>query len=122
MEEVKQGYPGLLHSKWECKYHVVFIPKRRRRAMFGQVRPHLGKIFHALAQQKECQILEGHLLPDHVHMGIAVAPKHPVASVIGFSKGRGPSLWLGSLAARSAISPGNSFGLGDTRYPPLVLN
>ena len=68
MEEVKQGYQSLSHSKWDCKYHVVFIPKKRRRTLFGQVRRHLGKIFHALAQQKECQILEGHLLPDHVHM------------------------------------------------------
>ena len=56
--------------------------------MFGQVRRHLGKIFHALAQQKECQILEGHLLSDHVHMCIAIPPKHPVASVIGFLKGK----------------------------------
>lgn len=83
MEEVKQGYQSLSHSKWDCKYHIVFIPKKRRRALFGQVRRHLGKIFHALAQQKECQILEGHLLPDHVHMCIAIPPKHPVASVIG---------------------------------------
>jgi len=59
MEEVKQEYQSISHSKWDCKYHVVFIPKKRRKALFGQVRRHLGKIFHALAQQKECQILEG---------------------------------------------------------------
>ena len=88
MEEVKQDYQSLSHSKWVCKYHVVFIPKKRRKALFGQVRRHLGKIFHALAQQKECRILEGHLLPDHVHMCIAIPPKHPVASVIGFLKGK----------------------------------
>ena len=56
--------------------------------MFGKLRPHLGAIFHALARQKECQILEGHLLPDHVNMCIAIPPKHPVASVIGFLKGK----------------------------------
>jgi len=65
MEEVKQGYQSLSHSKWDCKYHIGFIPKRRRKALFVQVRSHLGEIFHALARQKECQILERHLLPDH---------------------------------------------------------
>ena len=81
-------YQSLSHSKWDCKYHVVFVPKRRRKAIFGQKRQHLGAIFHALARQKECQIIEGHLMPDHVHMCIAIPPKHPVASVIGFLKGK----------------------------------
>lgn len=60
-------YQSLSHSKWDCKYHVVFIPKRRRKVVFGKMRPQLGEIFHALARQKECQILEGHVMPDHVH-------------------------------------------------------
>src|SRR5262244_1884479 len=77
-------YQSLAHSKWDCKYHVVFVPKRRRKAIFGNIRRQLGPVFHALAQQKECQIVEGHLMPDHVHMCIAIPPKHPVASVIGF--------------------------------------
>ena len=81
-------YQSLSHSKWDCKYHVVFVPKRRRKAIFGQARRQLGAIFHALARQKECQIIEGHLMPDHVHMCIAIPPKHPVASVIGFLKGK----------------------------------
>ena len=81
-------YQSLSHSKWDCKYHVVFVPKRRRKAMFGQIRRQLGQIFHGLARQKECQILEGRLMPDHVHMCIAISPKHPVASVIGFLKGK----------------------------------
>ena len=80
-------YQSLAHSKWDCKYHVVFVPKRRRKAVFGNIRRQLGPIFHALAKQKECQIVEGHLMPDHVHMCIAIPPKHPVASVIGFLKG-----------------------------------
>ena len=88
MEENIQGYRSLSHSKWDCKYHVVFIPKRRRKALFGRARRQLGEIFHALAQQKECQILEGHLMPDHVHMCIAIPPKYAVASVIGFMKGK----------------------------------
>ena len=81
-------YQSLSHSQWDCKYHVVFVPKRRRKVLFGKTRRHLGEIFHALARQKECQILDGHLLPDHVHMCIAIPPKHPVASVIGFLKGK----------------------------------
>ena len=58
-------YQSLSHSKWDCKYHVVFVPKRRRKVIFGQTRRQLGPIFHSLAKQKECQIIEGHLMPDH---------------------------------------------------------
>ena len=82
------SFQSMSHSKWDCKYHVVFIPKRRRKAVFGNIRKHLGVIFHELARQKECQIIEGHLMPDHVHMCIAIPPKYAVASVIGFLKGK----------------------------------
>lgn len=85
---MQQTYQSLSHSRWDCKYHVVFVPKRRRKVLYGEVRQQLGAIFHELARQKECQILEGHLLPDHVHMVIAIPPKHAVASVIGFLKGK----------------------------------
>ncbi len=70
------------HSKWDCKYQVVFMPKRRRKAIFGSIRSQLGLIFHALAKQKECQIMEEYLMPDYVHLCIAIPPQHPVASVI----------------------------------------
>jgi putative transposase len=83
-----ESFKSLAHSKWDCKYHVVFIPKRRRKAMFGTIRKHLGTIFHDLARQKECTIIEGHIMPDHVHMCIEIPPKHSVASVIGFIKGK----------------------------------
>ena len=79
---------SLAHSRWDCKYHVVFIPKYRRKAIYGEVRQLLGEIFHDLARQKECRIIEGHLLADHVHMCIEIPPKHAVASVIGFLKGK----------------------------------
>ncbi len=79
---------SLAHSRWDCKYHVVFIPKYRRRAIYGELRKMLGEIFHDLARQKECRIVEGHLLADHVHMCIEIPPKHAVASVIGFLKGK----------------------------------
>ena len=79
---------SLAHSRWECKYHVVFIPKYRRKAIYGEVRQMLGEIFHDLARQKECRIIEGYLLADHVHMCLEIPPKHAVASVIGFLKGK----------------------------------
>lgn len=81
-------YQSLSHSRWNCKFHVVFVPKRRRKTLFGNIRKKLGPIFHELARQKECRIVEGHLSPDHVHMCIEIPPKHAVASVIGFLKGK----------------------------------
>lgn len=79
---------SLSHSKWECKYHVVFIPKRRRKTLYGALRKHLGEVFHRLAGQKESRIEEGHLMPDHVHMLISIPPKYAVSQVIGFIKGK----------------------------------
>ncbi|QOC23780.1 IS200/IS605 family transposase [Wenzhouxiangella sp. AB-CW3] len=79
---------SLSHSKWECKYHVVFIPKYRRKALFGQLRRHLGEVFHRLARQKESRIEEGHLMPDHVHMLISIPPKYAVSQVVGYIKGK----------------------------------
>lgn len=81
-------YDSLSHSKWECKYHVVFIPKCRRKTLYVQLGKHLGEVFRKLAAQKECRIEEGHLLPDHVHMLIAIPPKYAVSQVIGFIKGK----------------------------------
>ncbi len=68
-------YQKLNHTAWNCKYHVVFIPKRRKKVIFGELRQYLGEIFHELARQKECEIVEGHLLKDHVHMCISIPPK-----------------------------------------------
>jgi len=79
---------SLKHTRWECKYHVVFIPKCRRKKLYQQLRQHLGEVFRQLAQQKESRILEGHLVVDHVHMLISIPPKYAVAQVIGFIKGK----------------------------------
>ena len=79
---------SLNHSVWDCKYHVVFIPKCRRRTLYGELRRHLGEVFRQLALQKESRIDEGHLLVDHVHMLIAIPPKYAVAQVMGFIKGK----------------------------------
>src|ERR1035437_318124 len=84
MDECK----SLNHTKWECKYHVVFIPKYRRKALYKELRRHLGEVFRQLAKQKESQIEEGHLLSDHVHMMIQIPPKYAVSQVIGYIKGK----------------------------------
>ena len=81
-------YESLSHTKWECKYHIVFIPKCRRKTIFGQIRQHLGEVFRKLAAQKESRIEDGHLQPDHVHMLISIPPKYAVSQVVGYTKGK----------------------------------
>src|SRR5512138_2019535 len=83
-----KAYQSLSHTRWDCKYHVVFIPKRRKKKVFGALRRHLGQIFKELAQHKESQVVEGHLMPDHVHMCISIPPKYAVSSVVGYMKGK----------------------------------
>lgn len=84
---------SLSHTKWECKYHVVWIPKYRRKKLFGELRKELGQVLRELARQKESEIIEGHLLPDHVHMLISIPPKHSVAQVVGYIKGKS-AIWI----------------------------
>ena len=81
-------YQSLNHTRWDCKYHVVFIPKGRKKTLFGTVRRDLGEVFRRLAEQKESRIEEGHLMPDHVHMMISIPPKYAVSQVIGYIKGK----------------------------------
>ena len=80
-------------STWECKYHVVFTPKYRKKVLYGLIRRDLKEVFHRLARQKECRIEEGHLMQDHVHMLISIPPKHSVSQVFGFLKGKS-SIWI----------------------------
>ena len=81
-------YQSLSHTRWDCKYHVVFIPKRRKKAIFGSLRRHLGAVFRELARHKEAEVVEGHLMSDHVHMCISIPPKIAVANVVGYMKGK----------------------------------
>lgn len=81
-------FESLSHSKWECKYHIVFIPKGRRKVLYGNLRQHLGEVFRKLAEQKESRIEEGHLLVGHVHMLISTPPKFAASQVVGFIKGK----------------------------------
>ena len=82
------SYESLSHSRWNCTYHIVFVPKCRRKSLYGKIRTYLGPVFHELATQKECKIVEGHMVQDHVHMVIDIPPKHSVAQVIGYVKGK----------------------------------
>jgi putative transposase len=78
----------LAHSVWDCKYHIVWIPKWRRKVLYGRIRKYLGDVFRELARQRESPILEGHLCSDHVHIYISIPPKYAVAQVVGFIKGK----------------------------------
>ena len=83
-----KDYESQSHTKWYCVYHIVFIPKYRRKRLFREIREHLGEVFHDLARQRECHIIEGKLLLDHVHMVVLIPPKYSVAQVVGFIKGK----------------------------------
>ena len=81
-------FESLSHSKWDCKYHVVFIPKGRKKSLYGKIRKFLGPVFHELAGQRRSEIMEGHMVQDHVHMLIRIPPKYSVSEVIGYIKGK----------------------------------
>ena len=83
-----KDYQSLSHTKWDCKYHVVFIPKRKKKRIFGVLRRHLGELFHELAGHKESKIVEGHILGDHIPMCISIRPKYAVSNVVGYHKGK----------------------------------
>ena len=102
-------YRSLSHTKWECKYHVVFIPKYRKKRIFGEIRRQLGQVFRRLAEQRESRIEEGHLLPDHVHMMISIPPKYSVAQVIGYIKGKSAIHIAREFAGRKRNFVGQSF-------------
>ena len=82
------AYQSLSHSKWECKYHVVFIPKGRKKQLYGKIREYLKEVFHEHARQKGCEIVGGSIVQDHVHMLISIPPKYAVSEVIGYLKGK----------------------------------
>lgn len=100
---------SLSHTKWECKYHIVWIPKRRRKVLFGKLRKNLGELFHKLASERECRILEGHLCPDHVHMCIEIPPKYSVAQIVGYIKGKSAIHIARDVEGRARNFVGQSF-------------
>lgn len=100
---------SLSHSVWECKYHIVWVPKRRRKVLFGKLRNYLGEIFHKLAAEKESRIVEGHLCVDHIHMCIEIPPKYAVAQVVGYIKGKSAIHIARDLENRARNFVGQSF-------------
>ena len=100
---------NLSHTKWECKYHVIWIPKYRKKNFFVGLRKDLGAVFHALAEQKECKVLEGHLQPDHVHMLLSIPPKLSVSSVVGFIKEKSAIYIARNFSGRRRNFVGESF-------------
>jgi REP-associated tyrosine transposase len=96
---------SLSHTRWECKYHVVWIPKCRRKTLYGQLRKNLGEVLHELARQKESKVLEGHLQSDPVHMLVSISPKYAVSQVIGYIKGKS-AIYI----ARNYLGQRNNYG------------
>ncbi len=81
-------WQSLSHVRWECKYHVVIIPKYRRKVLYGRLRRRIGLILRELCRQRGIELLEGHAMPDHVHLCLSIPPKYRVAHTIGFLKGK----------------------------------
>ena len=115
-------YQSLAHSRWNCKYHVVFVPKHRRKKLVGEIRCQLSPIFHELARQKECRMIEGHVMPDHIHMCIEVPPKYAVASVIGLIKGKSAIAIARQLGGVIATTRASISGLVVMRSQQLALS
>lgn len=103
------SYESLCHSKWDCKYHLVFIPKYRKKVLYGKIRQFLGPVFHELARQRECTIVEGHMVQDHVHMLIKIPPKHAVAQVVGYIKGKSAIAVARQFAGKERNFSGEKF-------------
>jgi len=102
-------YQSLSHTRWDCKYHIVFIPKRRRQKIFGALRKELVGIFHELASHKESRIVEGHLMPDHIHMCVSIPPKYAVSNVVGYMKGKSAITIARRFAGRTRNFRGEEF-------------
>lgn len=100
---------SLNHTKWDCKYHIVWIPKYRRKVLYGELRKYLGEILRDLAQQKESRIWEGHLMSDHVHMLVSIPPKYAVSQVVGFIKGKSAIYVARNFGSRKRNFTGEKF-------------
>ena len=101
-------YQSLNHTKWECKFHIVWIPKYRKKVLYGQIRKQLGPVFRELARQRESEIVEGQLVGDHIHMLISIPPKYAVAQVVGYIKGKS-AIWVARMSGRQKNFTGHHF-------------
>ena len=103
-----EHYESLHHTKWECKYHLVWIPKSRKKVLYGQLRKDLGQILRRLATQKESEVIEGTLKVDHVHVVISIPPKHSVSQVVGYVKGKS-AIWVARVTGSKRNFVGQNF-------------
>jgi len=103
------SFESLSHSRYDCKYHLVFVPKYRKKKLYGEIRTYLGPVFHELARQKDCKILEGHMVQDHVHMLISIPPKYSVAQIVGYIKGKSAIAVARQFNGRQRNFNGESF-------------
>ena len=102
-------FESLSHSRFDCKYHLVFVPKYRKKKLYGEIRRYLGPVFHELAQQKWCKILEGHMVQDHVHMLILIPPKYAVSQIVGYIKGKSAIAVARQFSGRKQNFQGEQF-------------
>ena len=109
-----EEYQSLSHTRWDCKYHIVFIPKRRKKKVFGVLRRHLGEMFHELPLHKESKIVEGHMMGDHVHMCLSIPPKYAVSNVVGYLKGKSAIQIARKFGGDRRTSRVSTSGLADT--------
>ena len=103
-----ERYESLHHTKWECKYHVVWIPKCRKKVLYGQLRKELGRVLRELAMQKESEVIEGTLRTDHVHMVVSIPPKYSVSQVVGYVKGKS-AIWIARTTGKNRNFVGQNF-------------
>ena len=96
------------HTQWECKYHIVFVPKYRRKILYGGVRKEVGRIFRRLCEQRGIELIEGHAMPDHVHLCLSIPPKFAVSDAVGFLKGKS-AIWLSAEVAAEKRRTGRHF-------------
>ena len=111
------SYRSLNHTKWACQYHVVFIPKYRKKAIYADLRRYLGDVLRRLAQRRESEVEEGHLMVDHVHLMLSIPPKYSVADVIGYIKGKSAIHIARNFAGRPRNFVGRTFELEATSCP-----
>ena len=103
------SFESLSHTRWECKYHVVFIPKYRKKLIYGHIRKELGPILRDLAKRMESRVEEGHLMSDHVHMCMSIPPKYAVSNIVGFIKGKSAITIARHFGGRRQNFTGESF-------------
>ena len=102
-------FQSLSHTTWDCKYHLVWIPKYRKKVIYGQLRKYLGEVFRELALRKESKVIEGHLIGDHVHMLLSIPPKYAVSQVVGYIKGKSAIHIARTYAGRKRNFVGQNF-------------